>query len=162
MGHVNTLCKHHCAITLNRQVKKLNLAALVCVVACRDIACVHLEVSSGHLSWWWRQKIVIVRAVAYKLVDGCELHMSRWNNLPGALKDSFSSDWGVPQRFVRLLWAAWYPCQCLWAIKGKERLLEHHLDTWVFLPFLARRFYHKASLSMSGSIWVAWHHCQYL
>lgn len=56
--------------------------------------------------------VVIVRVVAYKLVDGRELHMSKRNYLPAALQYSFSSDQGVPQRFVRLLWAAWYRCQC--------------------------------------------------
>lgn len=36
----------------NRQVKKLNLAALVCAIAFRDIAYLHLGVSSGQLFWW--------------------------------------------------------------------------------------------------------------
>lgn len=36
--------------------------------------------------------VIIVRVVAYKLADNCELHMSKRNYLPAALKYSFSSD----------------------------------------------------------------------
>lgn len=35
--------------------------------------------------------VVILRVVACKLVDSCELHMSKRNSLPAALKYSLSS-----------------------------------------------------------------------
>lgn len=61
-------------ITLKRQVNKLNLAALVCVTAFRMQP---VYIWADFLVVKTEEMVVIVRAVAYKLVDGCELHMSK-------------------------------------------------------------------------------------